>query len=114
MTDIASLEAQAAQLAEQIKAAKANARTDAINRINVLRAEIKALEVAHNLTPDPANMPPEVKGKVARASGVKGVAIAPKYRSPAGETWTGRGLQPRWLVAAMAAGATLESFRIAV
>jgi DNA-binding protein H-NS len=24
--------------------------------------------------------------------------VAPKYRSPSGETWTGRGSRPRWLV----------------
>lgn len=37
-----------------------------------------------------------------------------KYRSPqTGETWSGRGLQPRWLKAALAAGQRLEDFEVA-
>ncbi|ANN77295.1 H-NS family nucleoid-associated regulatory protein [Bordetella flabilis] len=39
--------------------------------------------------------------------------VAPKYRHPeTGETWSGRGKRPRWLTAAEAAGATLDSFLI--
>jgi DNA-binding protein H-NS len=40
-------------------------------------------------------------------------SVAPKYRHPkTGETWSGRGKPPRWLVAAEADGATRDSFRI--
>ena len=37
-----------------------------------------------------------------------------RYRNPANaaETWTGRGKQPRWLVAALATGKVLEDFSI--
>ena len=42
----------------------------------------------------------------------KGVKVAPKYRSPKGELWSGRGLTPRWLVAEMKKGKKLESFAI--
>lgn len=38
--------------------------------------------------------------------------VAPKYRGPNGETWTGRGLPPRWLAALEAAGRKRESFLI--
>lgn len=40
--------------------------------------------------------------------------VAPKYRNPAntGETWTGRGKQPRWLAAYTAAGRKLDEFLI--
>ena len=39
--------------------------------------------------------------------------VAPKYRDRStGATWTGRGKQPKWLVAALAAGQTLDDFRI--
>jgi len=40
--------------------------------------------------------------------------VAPKYRNPAntGETWTGRGKQPRWLAAYTAQGKKLEDFLI--
>ncbi|MET4730158.1 DNA-binding protein H-NS [Lysobacter enzymogenes] len=40
--------------------------------------------------------------------------VAPKYRNPAntGETWTGRGKQPRWLAAYTAGGRKLDEFLI--
>jgi DNA-binding protein H-NS len=42
-------------------------------------------------------------------------AVAPKYRNPdnPSETWAGRGLKPRWLVAALKSGKKLEDFAIA-
>lgn len=40
--------------------------------------------------------------------------VAPKYRNPANpkDTWTGRGRQPRWLAAEVAAGRKVEEFLI--
>ncbi|QQP98591.1 H-NS histone family protein [Lysobacter enzymogenes] len=40
--------------------------------------------------------------------------VAPKYSNPAnpGETWTGRGKQPRWLAAYTAGGRKLDEFLI--
>ncbi len=40
------------------------------------------------------------------------VKVAPKYRDEAGNSWTGRGKQPRWVVAAIAAGRSLDSMLI--
>jgi len=47
-------------------------------------------------------------------TGVRG-KVAPKYRNPdnPSETWAGRGLQPRWLAAALKSGKKLEHFAIA-
>jgi DNA-binding protein H-NS len=41
-------------------------------------------------------------------------AVAPKYRNPQNhaETWAGRGLKPRWLVAALKSGGKLDDFAI--
>jgi DNA-binding protein H-NS len=41
--------------------------------------------------------------------------VMPKYFNPSvpTETWSGRGKQPRWLVAALRSGHKLEEFRIA-
>ena len=47
-------------------------------------------------------------GRTAKPAAV----VQPKYRGPNGETWTGRGLPPRWLAALIAAGAAKESFLI--
>jgi DNA-binding protein H-NS len=46
-------------------------------------------------------------------SKLKGRKVAPKYRSRSGETWSGRGARPRWLVAAMKKGRKkLDTFLI--
>lgn len=37
---------------------------------------------------------------------------AAKYRGPNGETWSGRGLMPRWLTALVSQGRTKEDFAI--
>lgn len=39
-------------------------------------------------------------------------AVAPKFRGPNGETWSGRGLTPRWLSALISEGKSKESFAI--
>jgi len=40
--------------------------------------------------------------------------VFPKYRNPQfpSETWSGRGKQPRWLVAAIQSGRKIEDFKI--
>ena len=45
-------------------------------------------------------------------SALKGKKVPPKYRSPSGDTWAGRGAKPRWLVAAIKGGKKLENFLI--
>ena len=54
-------------------------------------------------------------GKSALGRGGARGAVAPKYRNPedASETWAGRGLKPRWLVAAIKGGKKIEDFAIA-
>jgi DNA-binding protein H-NS len=53
-----------------------------------------------------------------KVAGVKkkkiGVAVAAKYQGPNGETWSGRGLTPRWLTSLIAQGRTKEEFAIKV
>src|SRR5262245_14448530 len=52
--------------------------------------------------------------RVARRDGgaLKGRKVPPKYRSPSGETWAGRGAKPRWLVAAIKGGKKIDDFLI--
>lgn len=38
--------------------------------------------------------------------------VAPKYRGPNGELWTGRGRTPRWMAQQIAEGHTVEEFEI--
>jgi DNA-binding protein H-NS len=50
---------------------------------------------------------------VVRGGGsvLRGRKVSPKYRSPSGETWAGRGAKPRWLVA-IKRGKKLDDFLI--
>ena len=47
--------------------------------------------------------------KARKASG----PVAAKYRGPNGESWSGRGLMPKWLSALVAQGQSKESFSVA-
>ncbi|WP_133611401.1 H-NS family nucleoid-associated regulatory protein [Aquabacterium commune] len=100
----AALEKQAAAIERQIQDAQRSQRADVL-------ARIKALMSQHGLTAE------DLGGKAA--SGPKkgenaGKKVAAKYRNPAtGETWTGRGLQPKWLKSAIASGRSLGEFAIA-
>ncbi len=50
--------------------------------------------------------------KVVRKNSKKRAPVAAKYRDDEGNTWSGRGSQPRWLVAALASGKKLESMAV--
>jgi DNA-binding protein H-NS len=53
------------------------------------------------------------RGRPVGRGGARG-AVAPKYRNPENpsEAWAGRGLRPRWLVAALKGGKKIEDFAI--
>jgi len=50
--------------------------------------------------------------RVVRGGGspLRGRKVPPRYRSPSGETWAGRGARPRWLVSAIKGGKKLDDF----
>jgi DNA-binding protein H-NS len=52
-----------------------------------------------------------VYGKKKRGS-LQGRKVPIKYRDKAGNTWAGRGAQPRWLTAAIKAGAKRDDFLV--
>jgi len=51
--------------------------------------------------------------KVPKAGRKVGQPVAAKYRGPNGETWSGRGLTPKWLTSLIAQGQAKESFAVA-
>lgn len=106
MSSLQELLAQRAEIEKKIADAQREERTTAI-------AEIKRLMAEFGLTAaDIAGKTPAARG--ASPGPKAGGKVAPKYRNGAtGETWTGRGLQPKWLKAALASGAKLEDFTIA-
>jgi DNA-binding protein H-NS len=50
--------------------------------------------------------------KITERHALAGRKVKPKYRDNAGNTWSGRGNQPRWLAAAIKEGKSLERFLI--
>ena len=56
----------------------------------------------------------DLQGKPAKTSKVKSASPAPaKYKGPNDESWSGRGLMPRWLAFLVASGNAKESYLIA-
>lgn len=101
----AALEKQSAELDKQLQDARRAERAGVISQVKALMAE-------HGLTlADLGAGKGGASGKAPSASA--GRKVAPKYRNSAtGETWTGRGLQPKWVQAAVASGKKLEDFAI--
>jgi DNA-binding protein H-NS len=102
MAKLSDLIAQRESLEKQIAAAQRAEKSGAI-------AQVKALMAEHGLTA--ADIAGRAKsGKVRSTSGKK---VPAKYRNKAtGETWSGRGLQPKWLKAAIASGKKLQDFAV--
>ncbi|MDQ2081215.1 H-NS histone family protein [Xanthobacteraceae bacterium Astr-EGSB] len=72
-------------------------------------AERKSLEDSLRKLDDAAS---GRKRRGPKASHLAGKKIAPKYRGPDGQTWTGRGLKPRWMAEALESGKHAEDFLI--
>jgi DNA-binding protein H-NS len=96
--------AQREALERQIEQTKKHERGEAIEKVKALMAQY-GLSVA-----DLGSRPASSKPKKGRSGGKK---VAAKYRNTStGETWSGRGLQPRWLKAALASGRKLADFAV--
>ena len=98
--NIQDLLAQREALDKKIAEARKEERAAAIATVRSLVAEFK-------LTAADAGFE---KGRRGRRAGIG--TVKPKFRGPAGETWAGRGRKPKWLEKALAAGRSLEEFRI--
>jgi DNA-binding protein H-NS len=72
------------------------------------QVEKRLVELRSELEKQLAALTGKPKGK----SSLKGKKVPPKYRSPSGETWAGRGARPRWMVEALKKGKKMESFLI--
>lgn len=103
MASLQELLDQRAELERQIETTRRSERSEAI-------AKVKALMSEHGLSIG------DLSGKTAaapKASSASGGKVPAKYRNAAtGDSWSGRGLQPKWLKAALAAGRKIEDFVI--
>lgn len=103
MASLKDLIAQREALDRQIESTQQQQRADAVSKVRELMAE-------HGLTAADLGTKGSAKPKPAKGSGSK---VAAKYRNAAtGDAWSGRGLQPKWLKAALASGRKLSEFTL--
>ena len=90
-----------AELDREIDMTRRNEKADAIAKVRALMSEhaLTLADLSARAAPKPDS---RTKAKVAA-----------KFRNEAtGDSWSGRGLQPKWLKAALAAGRKLDEFAI--
>jgi DNA-binding protein H-NS len=116
----AALKARIDKLQKQLAVAEAS-RLPAIKKVRALMAKlgITLADLAEDKTAGR-------RGRPVRAGSTKGVGfesavkhrkargkVAIKYRDEKGNTWTGRGKTPRWLIDGEKSGRSRDAFKIA-
>lgn len=100
MANLQELLAQREALTREIERAQRESRAAALKEIHKLMAD-------YGITPTDL-MNRRQTGEVRSSK-----PVTPKYvNSATGETWSGRGLQPRWLKTAIEGGRTLQEFLV--
>jgi DNA-binding protein H-NS len=105
MADLQQLIRQKAELERQIAQLNSKGRQDAID-------EIRRIMTEHGLTSEDIASPARARKAGTKLDGTERKAVAPKYKDDQGNQWSGRGLKPRWLTAALAAGKSLDDFAV--
>lgn len=106
MATLSDLIAQRNELEQKIQEQTQAQRADAIAKVRALMEE-NGLSVA-DFRSGSGRGPAKEK-----ASANAGTKVAAKYRDDAGNSWSGRGLQPKWLKAALeGSGKKIEDFAV--
>lgn len=112
-------------LQEQIKALQKQAADVRARDFNETVKDIQAKMMAFGITPkdlavtqrkprkvkEQSLFEKPVKAKAVRTK-ASGKAVEPKYIGPEGQTWSGRGLSPKWLAVLVTQGSKREDFLI--
>ena len=102
MPTVAELLAQKASIEKQIADAQREEKASAI-------AQVKSLMAQYGLTAADLSS----RSATAPRGPKAGAKVPAKFRNEAtGDTWSGRGLQPKWLKAALASGKKLSDFAV--
>lgn len=112
---LGDLLARRAALEKQIAEAQREHRSDAIAKVKAMMAEygVTLSDITSGKSAAAPAMPAAKKAKVQGKSGNAGKKVAPKFRNNAtGETWSGRGLKPKWMTAALAQGRSISDFAL--
>ncbi len=100
MNKLQQLLEQQAALAKEIDVTRREAKLEAVGKVRALMDEygLTASDLVVRTGP--------------KVGAVKGAKVAAKYKDDSGNAWSGRGLQPRWLKAALENGRTLQDFAV--
>jgi DNA-binding protein H-NS len=114
MTNLLDIQNQIGKLQRQAEEIK---RKDFEKTVQDIVAKIQAFGITEkDLFPGRGGKP-KMKGVKVRRPTVKssssaGIKVAPRFRGPNGETWSGRGLTPKWLAALESEGKSRDDFAI--
>ena len=118
MTNLIDIQSQIEKLQKQANEIKSKEFTATVHEI---RAKMQAFGIpVKDLQSTKggrgkAKSSPSKTPKVAKVPKVRKASapVAANYRGPNGESWSGRGLMPKWLSALVAQGQSKESFSVA-
>ena len=120
MSNLIDLQSQIEKLQKQANEIKAKEFSSTVQEIlakmQAFGITVKDLQSAKPARGAKAGRGKDAAGKTAKpAKAPKKSAqpVAAKYRGPNGETWSGRGLTPKWLAALVAQGQSRDAFLIA-
>jgi DNA-binding protein H-NS len=118
MSNLIDIQGQIEKLQKQAAEIKSREFDKTVQEI---QAKMKAFGISlKDLAPGKARgAKGKAKAALAKSAGAKGVkkpkssaVVAAKFKGPNGESWSGRGLAPRWLAALIAQGRSKEEFAI--
>jgi len=107
MQNLIEIQAKIAELKKQEKLILEQEYTEALEKVQALitQHKIPVTDLVFGFEDAPMT-----KKRKETSPGKKAEA---KYRDASGNSWSGRGLTPKWLTAAVATGRKLEDFAIA-
>lgn len=110
MTTLVDIQSQIQKLqaqADEIRAREFDATVrEIVDKMQAFGITLKDLE---NALPGKAR---KVGSTKIKTNGKPSATVAAKYRGPNGETWSGRGLTPRWLATLVSQGQSKDSFAV--
>ncbi|MFM6990887.1 MAG: H-NS family nucleoid-associated regulatory protein [Rhodoferax sp.] len=118
MSNLLDIQSQIEKLQKQANEIKAkdfhSTVKEIVSKMQAFGITVKDLQSPKAAKGGKAGRPAKAKAaaKSPKAARKTGTPVAAKFRGPNGETWSGRGLMPKWLSALVAQGQSKESFAV--
>lgn len=116
MNSLMDIQSQIEKLQKQASDIKAKEfdRTvqEIVGKMRAFGITVKDLQAAGSRAKSGADTGRKRRTAAGKAPKKAAGSVPAKFRGPNGETWSGRGITPRWLAALIAAGRAKEEFAI--